>query len=133
MRENKKNHGFVVLVGVIVVGAIGLAISVVLSAVGFSASSDARIFEDGRQAKFLAGSCVEEALQQIADSTPFSGSGTQTIGGLSCDYTVVNLGGHNREINAWATVDASTIRFEVVLDQVRPEINIVSWQEVESF
>jgi hypothetical protein len=129
----KKNNGFVILVGIIVIGAIGLAVSLILSAIGTAAVSDSQVINDYRQAKNLAEACVEEALQQISDSVPFAGSGTQIVGGEVCNYSVVNLGGSNREVTAWATGGLSTARFEVLIDAIRPSINIVSWQEVVGF
>lgn len=126
-------HGFATLVSVLLVGVLGLAISVSLLLLGLSSSRTSFTQEQSYQTKALADACAEEALEQIRDSTPFTGSGTLTLGQGSCSYTVTSQGGANRTITSVGTVSSMTRRTRVILDQINPTINITSWQELADF
>lgn len=126
-------HGFATLVSLLLVGAIGLAVSVSLLLLGLSSSRTSFALEQSYQTKALADACAEEALEQIRDSNPFTGSGTLTFGHGSCAYTVTSQGGANRTITAVGTVSSMTSRVRVVIDQTNPVINVASWQEVADF
>jgi len=81
----------------------------------------------------LTDACAEEALQQIHDSNPFTGSGSLSIGQGTCSYTVTNTGGQGRSVIASGTVGTTVRRVQITIDQVNPAINVTSWQEVVSF
>lgn len=125
--------GFATLVSVLLVGVIGLAISVSLLLLGMSSSRTSFAFEQSMQAKALADACAEEALEQIRDSTPFTGSGALALGQGSCTYTVTSQGGSNRTITAVGTVSSMTRRVSITINQINPTINVTSWQEVADF
>ena len=86
--------------------------------------------EQSNQAKALANACAEEALQQIRDSTPFTGTGNLTLGQGSCNYTVTSGGGQNRTIASTGTVGSIVRKVKTTIDKINPGINITSWQEV---
>lgn len=123
-------RGYVALLAVLVVGAVGVAVvtSVILLGIG-SARTSASVERSG-QAKGLANACVEEALQQIRDSTPFSGTATLTFGLGSCTYTVTNTGGANRTIDSSGTAATVVRKVKVLITQINPTITVASWQEV---
>jgi len=131
-----KNRGYVTLLSVLVLGAVGVsvAVSVVLLGVGASRTSFAN--EQSMQARALASACGEEALQQIRNSTSFSGSNSLTLGQGGCSYTVTNTGGTNRTIRtnrtitSTGTVGSIVRKASLAIDAVNPQINVVSWQEV---
>jgi len=112
------NQGFVTLMSVLLVAAIGTAVATLTQS---------------NQAKALANACMEEALQQIQESTPFSGSGSLSIGQGSCAYTVVKLTGENRTATSSGTVGVTVRKVKVAIDKLNPGINITSWQEVADF
>ena len=125
--------GFATLVSVLLVGVLGLAISVSLLLLGLNSSRTSFAREQSYQSKALADACAEEALQQIRDATSFTGSGALTVGQGSCSYTVTSQGGSNRTMTAVGTVASMTRRVRVVIDQTNPVINVTSWQEVVDF
>lgn len=125
--------GFATLVSVLLVGAIGLTIAVSLLLLGIGASRTSFAQEQSYQAKALADACAEEALQQIHNSTPFTGSRSLTLGQGSCSYTVTSQGGQNRTITTSGAVSSMTRRVRVVIDQINPTIQVTSWQEVANF
>ncbi len=125
--------GFIALITVLVIGAVGVAITVSLLLLGLGSSRTSFSLEQSNQAKALANACAEEALQQIRDSIPFEGSGGLTSGQGSCSYTVTKLTGQNRTITASGTVGTIIRKVSIALDKIVPDINITSWQEVTDY
>jgi hypothetical protein len=117
----------------LIVGVVGVAVAVSLLLLGTGASRTSFAQEQSYQAKALADACAEEALQQIRDSAPFTGSGTLTVGQGTCTYTVTSQGGPNRTIISTGTVSTMTRRERVIIDQINPTINVTSWQELADF
>ncbi len=134
-RPCDKNYqkGYIALITVLVIGAVGVAITISILLLGLGSSRTSFSLEQSNQAKALANACSEEALQQIHDSVPFEGTGNLTLGQGTCTYTVTKFTGHNRTITAAGTVATTTRRVSITLDKITPNINITSWQEVADF
>jgi len=77
---NNNQRGYIVLITVLVIGAVGVAIAIAVLWLGLGSSKSSFALEQSNHAKALANACAEEALQQIRDSTPFSGTGNLTLG-----------------------------------------------------
>jgi len=131
IREMRK--GYIALITVLVTGAVGVAITVSLILLGLGSSRTSFSLEQSNQAKALANACSEEALQQIRDSTPFTGTGNLTLGRGTCAYAVVNDGAQNRTVSASGTVGTVVRKVKITIDKINPSINITSWQEVADF
>lgn len=129
----KNKNGFITLISVLIIGAIGATAAVSLINIGISSSQTVSALERANQAKSIANACAEEALQQIRDSTVFSGSGSLSLSKGTCSYEVINNGGQNRQIDVSASVGAAIRSIEINVDQINPQINIVSWQELADF
>lgn len=133
MQYNKEQRGFITLISVLVVGAVGVAIAFSLLLLGVGNARTSFAIEQSNQAKALANACAEEALQQIRDSTPFTGSGNLTLGQGTCNYTVTSQGGQNRTITSSGTVGTIIRKVKIIIDKINPAIQVVSWQEVSDF
>ena len=127
------NKGYIALITVLVVGAVGIAITLSVILLGLGSSRTSFALEQSNQAKALANACTEEALQQIHDSTPFTGTGNLILGQGTCTYTVTNDGGQNRTIIASGTVGTTIRKVKVIINNISPTIQIASWQEVADF
>jgi len=125
------HRGYITLMSVLIVGAAGTAIAISLILLGLSSSRTSFAVEQSNQAKGLANACAEEALQQIRDSTPFTGSGNLSLGEGACDYTVTSQGGQNRTITASGEVGTIVRKVEVIVNAIQPAIELSSWREVE--
>ena len=130
---DKKQWGYVTLISVLVVGAVGVAITLSLILLGIGASRTSFAYEQSNQAKGLANVCAEEAMQQIRDSTPFIGSNTLTVGAGTCNYTVTSQGPQNRTIDALGTVGVIVRKVRIIINRINPTIQVVSWQEIADF
>lgn len=129
-KYNRKSGGFVTLISVLAVGAVGIAIAVSLLLLGVGNSRTSFAYEQSNQAKALANACAEEALQQIRNSTPFTGSDSLSLGQGACSYTVTSQGGQNRTISTTGDVGTIVRKVKIVIDTINPIIQVVSWQEV---
>ena len=130
---NKDDSGYITLISVLVIGAVGVAITLSLILLGNGSSRTSFALQQSTQAKGLANTCAEEALQQIRDSTPFSGSGNLTLGQGTCSYTVTKQLGQNRTIIAFGTVGTIIRKVNIIINKINPTITLTSWQEVADF
>lgn len=133
VRHYINNQGYITLLSVLILSAVGLAISVSLILLGIGSSKTSFALEQSAQAKYLTQACVETALQEINDSVPFTGSGGLILGQGTCEYTVSSGGGQNRTIIASSTVGAIIRKAKIEIDAITPKINIIYWQEVADF
>lgn len=124
------SQGYIMLITVLVIGAVGLAMAVSVLWLGLGSSKSSFSIEQSSQVRALADACAEEALQQIRDSVPFTGTGTLTLGQGTCTYTVTNDGAQNRTITASGSVNTLVRKVKITIDTINPKINITSWQEV---
>jgi hypothetical protein len=124
MKKMTRKKGYVTLISVLIVGAVGIAIAVSLILLGLGSSRNSLVLQQSIQAKALANSCAEEALQILVDSPSFSGNGTLTIDNNACSYTVTP-GGFDTTVTASGTVGAIVRKINVIVNP-----NGVSWQEV---
>ncbi len=129
----KKEAGYITLLSVLFLVVIGTTIAASVILLGLGTSRTSFVLEQSNQAKALTNACAEEVLQQISDSTPFSGTATLTLGNGSCTYTVTKLTGQNRTITSSGTVGTIIRKVSISIDKVTPNINVTSWQEVADF
>ncbi len=133
MRDNTKTKGYVALITTLVVGATSVLVTTGMLSIGITQTQSAITLYDGYKAKHLADACVEYALQEIRNSTSFTGSSTENFTEGDCTYDVSSNGGEDRDIEAEGIVGDVTQRSLVNLDQITPSINITSWEFVDIF
>jgi type II secretory pathway component PulK len=130
MRLNQKSEGYVALMAVLIVGAASVAISLALLTTGADSLRSALVTQQSTQARSLASACAEEALQQMHDSTAFTGTNTLNLGQGTCSYTVTNTGGNTRTIDTTGTVGNNVRKLKIYATIGVSSISITSWQEV---
>lgn len=130
MRQQRYDSAYVTLMSVLIVAALGSAISVSLLLLGLGTSRTSFSVEQSYQAKSIADACAEEGLQQIRSSTGFTGSGNITFTRGSCTYTVTNGGAQNRTVIATGTVGTVVRKVTVTIDTITPKLNVTSWLEL---
>lgn len=127
------NEGYITLISVLVVGAVGISIALSLILLGVGSARTSFAYDQSHQAVGLADACAEEALQQIHDSTPFTGSSTFTFSQGACNYTVTSQGGQQRTIVASSVVGTVIRKVKIIINRINPTILVTSWQEVADF
>lgn len=128
MKNFSTQSGYVALLAVLVGGAISLAIATALLITGTNSQRETLIQQQSIQARQQATACAEEALQIIHDDTDYAGTGNLTLGTSSCNYTVTNLGGSSRRIDASSTVNTVVRNIQIMLT-VGSTIAVTSWQD----
>lgn len=128
-----KKNGYITLISVLIVGAIATVVAVTYLMLGYGSMQSGQVITQSKQAEFFADACVEEALQQIRDSVPFTGTGSLSFSEGECNYEVVNLGGKNRQINATGIIENVVRKVKVSVDAISPAINLSDWREVGDF
>ena len=108
VRYNKSDAGYVTLLSVLVLGAVSSAVTITLLVLGIQSSQTSASGMYSLQAHALAEACTEEALQEIRDSTVYSGSGSLENAAGSCQYDVSSEGVQSRRIEASGTVQSVT-------------------------
>ena len=129
----QNQRGFAALLAVLILGSVSLAVATSLVFLGIDSTRDSLTLQNSALAKSFANACAEEALQQIRDSTPFSGSGNLTFNNGNCDYIVQNLGGQDRSIQATGSAGTAVRKIAIELDSINPQITLTSWHEVADF
>jgi shikimate 5-dehydrogenase len=127
--QDEGYRGFTTLLLVLITGTVGsaIAISLVLSGLGYSRSS--LVINQSDEAKALADSCAEKALEDIRENLTSSGTVNLSLGQGACSYTITPGIGEARTIDATGTSGTVVRNTRVVIDAIKPKINTVSWQE----
>lgn len=133
--SSRKNNtdGYITLISVLIVGAIGTSIVIALVLLGIGSSKTSIALEQSFEARSLATLCAEEALEQIRSNDAFSGTATLSIGNGDCEYTVINNGGESRTIESTGTAGNVIRRTEVEISQIYSTIQITNWVDVVDF
>lgn len=132
LKVNKKS-GFIVLISVLIISSIVLSISLMIVLVNINSSKNSLSTNNANQARLLANTCSEYALQEIALDTNIFGSFVLSLGDDTCNYSIYHGAGEERVIESWSEIRGSVRRERVVIDSFSPNINIASWQEIADF
>jgi hypothetical protein len=134
MRKKIKKSGFIALIFVLIVGAVGLAVAVSLLFLGVGSSRSSLALNESHQALALADGCAERALEVIRITPSTTGTFSITVDSVaSCAYTIIDKGGNVRWVNATGTVNGTVRKVQVRIDQIRPKIRATSWEDVADF
>ena len=128
-----KNKGYIALITVLILGAVSLAIAVSLLLLGTGSALTSYTQEQSAQARSLADACSFEALNRIAMDNNFAGTRNLSLGYGTCSFTVTNLGGANRQINATGTVGIIVRKNKITTNALTPQVTVNYWQEVADF
>jgi hypothetical protein len=129
-QQNINARGYITLLSVLVVGAIGTAVAASLILLGLNSSSTSFTYQQMHQAKSLANACAEEALEEIRGSSSFVGTGNLSIGLGTCTYEVTNTGAESRLIKTIGTVGTVVRKTSITIIAINPLIIVSSWQEL---
>jgi len=127
------NKGYIALISVILMAAIGSALMISLIASGIDASKTDFSLQQAGSARSLASSCTEEALQIILETSTTTGSGNLTVASGTCSYFITSINGQNITINATGVLGTVTRKIQVVIATTTPGISLSSWEEVADF
>ncbi len=124
--------GYVALMSVILMGALGTAVMVSVISQGVTSSKTELSLQQLGQARVLATACAEEALQVILETSTTSKTDVLVLGSGSCSYTISKPSSFVI-INATGNYGSLVKRVQVTLSTSSPSIVLSSWQDVSDF
>ena len=125
--------GYIALLSVVSVSAIGVAVMLSLILLGIDATKTDFAIQQSANAKVAASSCGDEALQNILESGTTSSSGNLTLGSSSCSYVITSQNGQNIKIDSTGITGTVTSKVQIMISTTSPYIILSSWQEVADF
>ncbi len=130
-QEYKK--GYVALISVILMSALGLSIMLSVVASGVDAAKTDFSLQQSGQARSIASSCAEEALQIIVEIGTTSSYGDLSIASGTCVYSITSTNGQNITIQSIGILGTVTSKIKVVIATTTPSVSLSSWEEVADF
>lgn len=128
-----RQQGYIALMSVLLISAIGVGIMISVVASGINASKTDFSLQQGGAARSIASSCIEEALQKILETATTSSNSSLAIGSGTCQYLISSTGGQNITIFATGTLSTVVSKIKVVIATTTPAITLSSWEEVADF
>lgn len=129
-----KYKAYVALFTVILVGVIGISVATSLLLLGLDFWRTSFSSQQSDQARAYADACAEVALNRIRENINYSGNDTITFPNGNCIIRpVIGSGTETPAVETQAQVGESIRKIQVVLNSVRPQIEIYQWLEVPEF
>lgn len=123
--------GYTTLISVIVIGAIATAITVTLLLSGYINSENSRDVLDSAQARAIANACSERALSSLRLDLLYEGNENYSIDSGTCTISPLEgWGNYSRTIDVEGLKGEYIYRVRIVVGQVYPSMEIVSWEEL---
>lgn len=119
--------------GVLVFGAFATSSMLTMFVISTMHTKTTLDLLSGSRARYGAQTCGEEALETIRENPTFAGTSNLAMGAVSCTFTVTHTGVEARSIASSASVGTMIQRIEIQIDDISPQINVTSWQEVADF
>jgi hypothetical protein len=130
----KRRPGFIALISMLILSAIGLLISVGLFTRAHGESLMNVQDDLALQARQAATACAEYGLMQLKTSNTYAGNEVRSVGGYTCKVlTPGGSGSTNRTISATSTISGVNAKVTVTVTSIDPTMSISSWTDVVDF
>lgn len=126
-------RGYIVLMSVLIFGAVSLAIIISIIMLGMSSSRTSFAFNQSVQSEVLATACLEEAMQEIVDTSILNSSSTLSFDLGNCSYETTSQDGQNIMIQSTGFSGTIVKKIKVLISTTTPVITTSFWQEVDNF
>ncbi len=126
-------HGYIALVGVILLGS---ALLIALLALAFGMNTGSKIARrnvDGTKSYYLAMSCAEVALEKLWEDSNYGGNEMLTFNEGLCGILPLEEESGQKIIKSYGSFADTTRRLKITIATTSPQILISSWQEVADF
>ncbi len=123
--------GYIAIVSSLLLTAIILTVTFTAASNVFFSRAGTTTLKDKRGAKFLAESCLEVALLNLADDRGYSGNETVAVNNLNCRIGSITLVGSNRVIQASASTTVSFANLKLTV--ASSSLQKISLEEVQQF
>jgi len=126
MSINQKNKkGYIALVSLLLVAAVGLTISIAVSLRGMEELQMSFASSQASVSSHLAGSCLEEGLNRLRQNWSDFGSINLSIGDNLCIINVVAFDGSSADLEVYGDNNIFRQKISVSVDS---DLEVASWQ-----
>ena len=133
-RQFDNKSGFIALLAVLFLAAIGTGAGISLLILGLTSSQSSFSFESSFRARMLANACAEEALERLRESIYYTGNEVINFSLGSCQImTISGTGNLNRTVQTTGSFGTVVRKVKVITTRIHPQILVTSWQEVADF
>ena len=129
---NNFESGFVALISVLIVAAVGLGVVLTLLSLGIGNIQTSGELVSAVRSRNFAHSCAEDALANASAGNTPPWSGEISFDGGSCSYTVADDGTENI-LNIEATGAGAVNKTVIKFNAASSTVTINSWKEVPDF
>lgn len=129
MYKNETSKGYIVLLTIIIVSAIGVVLSTTFLLIGTIMSQTSSLLAASVETRALVQACAEASLEKVHDVNSFTGTITVSFADGTCSYTITATTSVSRTITIQGSVGAAVRKNTIVLSAISPQIHISSWQE----
>ncbi|MBD3362141.1 hypothetical protein GF362_00290 [Candidatus Dojkabacteria bacterium] len=133
MKKYKYQKGYIALISVLVLGFVGLTITVSYMLLGLNSSEMSLEIVKGSKARALANACGEVALKNLKQDISYSGDETINLGDGFCEIYPIEINGTTRIIKVEGNIDGVVRRVKIELNEINPDVLESLWQEVDEF
>lgn len=120
--------GYLAIATALILSVIIVIVGTVAAAMVFFGRMDTLVLSDKERVYFLAESCYEFALLQLAKDSGYSGTSKVSVGSSTCDVVSVTEEGNNRIIKTRASTTYSHTNLKFVV--ASSTFEIVSREEI---
>lgn len=131
VNSSEDSEGYIAVVSSLILTAIIITVVLVSASSVFFGRAGTFIFKDKKSTRFLAESCLEVALLNLADDKGYSGNETITVGSSSCKIGPITLAAENRIVNSSASSTLSATNLQLTV--VSTTLAKVSLEELQQF
>jgi hypothetical protein len=124
----RSEEGFSALFIVIILGGVALALAMWFSTSSVWSIRESRYSKEANQARVLADTCAEMALEDVRENKTISQTGNESFGGGTCSWMIGGTGDDSRQITARGVVGDTVSQLEIQTKNFNP-VEIISWQE----
>lgn len=137
--QNKNNGGYVALMSILVISAVGTIVALSLLTLGMLGQRTSLALEQGYRAQALARACANVALEKIRLNVNYIGNESINFNVDSCNILLISKNQNVYTINTRGIVSSVFRKNKIIVTRVEdPETLVVSmtiqsWQEVADF
>ena len=130
----KRKRGFITLMSVIVIGAVGTSVALTLLLLGTdSLRSTQNLFESAKTKSYVD-ACAEKALLSIRKNINYTRNKTTTYPDGSCVILPIEgSGSQTPTVKVESTVSGTKRRAKISVKQVSPQLKLNYWKEPADF
>jgi hypothetical protein len=134
MIKQNYTRGFIAISSVLILSAIFLSISIGMALRAISGADATIGFHERETARLVAHGCLDYARMELQRTLDYVGNEGILIGSETCEiFYIEGSGNNNRILMVESIVGKHTVRIKEVIEEISPNMRILSSERVVSF